>query len=96
MLFNETAEYAGSSTVSCSSVALTLPAFQADSDGSLWAMDRTTFRRIVLKSAFKKRQMYERLLESVPMLKTLEVSSSPGRSEVYQHGMSGDYRYPRV
>jgi len=44
----------------------------ADSEGSLWAMDRTTFRRIVLKSAFKKRQMYEKLLESVPMLKDLE------------------------
>lgn len=47
---------------------------QADSDGSLWAMDRQTFRRIVLKSAYKKRQMYETLLNAVPMLKTLEVS----------------------
>lgn len=47
---------------------------QAESDGSLWAMDRQTFRRIVLKSAFKKRQMYESLLDSVPMLKSLEVS----------------------
>jgi cAMP-dependent protein kinase regulator len=46
---------------------------QADSDGSLWAMDRQTFRRIVLKNAFKKRQMYETLLDQVPMLKTLEV-----------------------
>ena len=46
---------------------------QADTNGSLWAMDRQTFRRIVLKNAFKKRKMYEKLLESVPMLKTLEV-----------------------
>lgn len=46
---------------------------QAASDGSLWAMDRATFRRIVLKSAFKKRKMYELLIESVPMLKTLQV-----------------------
>jgi len=45
---------------------------QAESDGSLWAMDRQTFRRIVLKNAFKKRQMYETLLDQVPMLKTLE------------------------
>ncbi|XP_037093464.1 cAMP-dependent protein kinase type II regulatory subunit-like [Pollicipes pollicipes] len=45
---------------------------QADSEGSLWAMDRQTFRRIVLKNAFKKRKMYEQLLETVPMLKTLE------------------------
>ena len=27
----------------------------------------------MLKSAFKKRKMYEQLLETVPMLKTLEV-----------------------
>ncbi|KAK8384199.1 hypothetical protein O3P69_009144 [Scylla paramamosain] len=45
---------------------------QAVSSGSLWAMDRNTFRRILLKSACRKRKMYECLLESVPMLKTLE------------------------
>ncbi|KAL1110168.1 hypothetical protein AAG570_008245 [Ranatra chinensis] len=44
----------------------------AVTDGSLWAMDRQTFRRIVLKSTFKKRQMYEHLIECVPMLKTLQ------------------------
>ncbi|KAJ8883414.1 hypothetical protein PR048_015257 [Dryococelus australis] len=45
---------------------------KAVSDGSLWAMDRMTFRRIVLKSAFKKRKMYEQLIDSVPMLKALQ------------------------
>lgn len=45
----------------------------AASHGSLWAMDRQTFRRIVLKSAFKKRKMYEQLIECVPMLKALQV-----------------------
>uniref|UniRef100_T1IS03 cAMP-dependent protein kinase type II regulatory subunit n=1 Tax=Strigamia maritima TaxID=126957 RepID=T1IS03_STRMM len=45
---------------------------KAQTPGSLWAMDRPTFRRILLKNAFKKRRMYETLLESVPMLKTLE------------------------
>nr|CAD7433052.1 unnamed protein product [Timema monikensis] len=45
---------------------------QAATDGALWAMDRTTFRRIVLKSAFRKRKMYERLIDSVPMLKALQ------------------------
>ncbi|KAF4524294.1 hypothetical protein B566_EDAN005350 [Ephemera danica] len=45
---------------------------QAASIGSLWAMDRQTFRRILLKSAFRKRKMYESLIESVPMLKALE------------------------
>ncbi|XP_023240154.1 cAMP-dependent protein kinase type II regulatory subunit-like isoform X1 [Centruroides sculpturatus] len=45
---------------------------EAASEGALWAMNRQTFRRIVLKSAFKKRKEYEQLLEKVPMLKTLE------------------------
>lgn len=45
---------------------------KAASEGSLWAMDRQTFRRILLKSAFKKRKMYENLIDSVPMLKTLQ------------------------
>ncbi|KAJ8941669.1 hypothetical protein NQ314_010314 [Rhamnusium bicolor] len=45
---------------------------KAATEGLLWAMDRQTFRRIVLKSAFKKRKMYETLIESVPMLKTLQ------------------------
>lgn len=46
---------------------------KAASDGVLWALDRSTFRRIVLKNAFKKRKMYELLIESVPMLSALEV-----------------------
>ncbi|KAH8371015.1 hypothetical protein KR093_005933 [Drosophila rubida] len=45
---------------------------QAETSGLLWAMDRQTFRRILLKSAFKKRKMYEELLNSVPMLKALQ------------------------
>ncbi|KDR08982.1 cAMP-dependent protein kinase type II regulatory subunit [Zootermopsis nevadensis] len=45
---------------------------QAATEGALWGMDRQTFRRILLKSAFKKRKMYEALLESVPMLKALQ------------------------
>jgi cAMP-dependent protein kinase regulator len=39
--------------------------------GKLWALDRITFRRIVLKSAFEKRKMYESLLENMPLFKTL-------------------------
>ncbi|XP_035226536.1 cAMP-dependent protein kinase type II regulatory subunit-like, partial [Stegodyphus dumicola] len=45
---------------------------EAVTEGSLWAMNRQTFRRIVLKSAFKKRKEYENLLNGVPMLQTLE------------------------
>ncbi|CAH1797179.1 unnamed protein product [Owenia fusiformis] len=43
----------------------------ATSDGVLWAMDRKSFQRIVVKSAFKKRKMYEGLIENVPLLKNL-------------------------
>ncbi|KAI5710245.1 hypothetical protein M8J75_006973 [Diaphorina citri] len=45
---------------------------KATSTGSLWAMDRKTFKQIVLKSAFKKRKMYEKLIDAVPMLKSLQ------------------------
>ncbi|KAJ8673597.1 hypothetical protein QAD02_004859 [Eretmocerus hayati] len=45
---------------------------KAISPGTLWAMDRQTFRRIILKSAYKKRKMYEDLINKVPMLKSLE------------------------
>jgi cAMP-dependent protein kinase regulator len=45
---------------------------KATSEGQLWALDRQTFRRILLKAAFRKRKMYEALINSVPMLKTLQ------------------------
>lgn len=48
---------------------------KAITTGTLWAMDRQTFRRILLKSAYKKRKMYETLINKVPMLKSLEVST---------------------
>lgn len=44
---------------------------KALTEGRLWAMDRQTFRRIVLKTAFKKRRMYEGLIAKVPMLQEL-------------------------
>jgi cAMP-dependent protein kinase regulator len=44
----------------------------ATTTGTLWAMDRATFRRIVLKSAFNRRKMYEALVECVPMLQSLD------------------------
>uniref|UniRef100_A0A1I8I544 cAMP-dependent protein kinase type II regulatory subunit n=1 Tax=Macrostomum lignano TaxID=282301 RepID=A0A1I8I544_9PLAT len=44
---------------------------QCASSGSIWAMDRDTFRRLVLKKAFQKRVMYENLIDSVPLLKEL-------------------------
>ena len=50
---------------------------QSAGDGMLWAMDRQTFRRIVLRNAFQKRKMYEALLEKVPLLSSLNVSFLP-------------------
>ena len=57
---------------------------QAVTGGTLWAMDRSTFRRIVLKSAFQKRKMYEALLEKVPLLTSLSVSvtGNKGRGDI--------------
>lgn len=45
---------------------------QATTDGLLWALDRQTFRRILLESAFQKRQSYDEFLKNVPILQTLE------------------------
>jgi cAMP-dependent protein kinase regulator len=38
---------------------------------TLWALDRVTFRRILLESTFARRRMYESFLEEVPLLSTL-------------------------
>ncbi|KAH7551840.1 camp-dependent protein kinase A regulatory subunit [Bipolaris maydis] len=38
---------------------------------TLWALDRITFRRILMDSAFQRRRMYEGFLEEVPLLSTL-------------------------
>uniref|UniRef100_A0A667X7Y0 cAMP-dependent protein kinase type II-alpha regulatory subunit n=1 Tax=Myripristis murdjan TaxID=586833 RepID=A0A667X7Y0_9TELE len=46
----------------------------ATQDGALWGLDRATFRRLIVKNNAKKRKMYECFIESVPLLKSLEVS----------------------
>lgn len=40
-------------------------------EGKLWGLERQVFKRIILKSAYQKRQLYERFVESVPMLQPL-------------------------
>lgn len=45
----------------------------ATSDAMLWALDRITFRTILMENTSKKRKMYESFLEEVPLLKSLEV-----------------------
>ncbi|OQE30847.1 hypothetical protein PENFLA_c002G00918 [Penicillium flavigenum] len=39
---------------------------------TLWALDRITFRRILMDSAFQRRRMYEAFLEEVPLLSPLK------------------------
>ncbi|TNN05762.1 cAMP-dependent protein kinase type II regulatory subunit isoform 2 [Schistosoma japonicum] len=63
----------------------------AATDGILWLMDRNTFRRIVLKAAFHKRQAYIELLEDIPLLKELSSYERTNvadalQSRVYQDG----------
>lgn len=41
-------------------------------DSTLWALDRITFRTIILKAAHRRRTMYEQFLSSVPLLTSLE------------------------
>ncbi|XP_018328058.1 cAMP-dependent protein kinase type II regulatory subunit-like [Agrilus planipennis] len=40
-------------------------------EGTLWALSRQEFRHIVLRSAYRKRKMYETFLEEVPLLQNL-------------------------
>ncbi|KAL2000033.1 hypothetical protein VTN02DRAFT_3645 [Thermoascus thermophilus] len=44
----------------------------ADPKSTLWALDRITFRRILMDSAFQRRRMYEAFLEEVPLLSSLK------------------------
>ncbi|KAL4778756.1 cyclic nucleotide-binding-like protein [Aspergillus varians] len=44
----------------------------ADPTSTLWALDRITFRRILMDSAFQRRRMYESFLEEVPLLSSLK------------------------
>ncbi|XP_051551217.1 protein kinase, cAMP-dependent, regulatory, type II, alpha, B [Myxocyprinus asiaticus] len=43
-------------------------------EGALWALDRATFHRLIVKNNAKKRKMYESFIESVPLLKSLQLS----------------------
>ncbi|KAL8652022.1 MAG: hypothetical protein Q9210_002926 [Variospora velana] len=42
-----------------------------EANSTLWALDRVTFRRILMDSAFQRRRMYESFLEEVPLLSSL-------------------------
>ncbi|KAL9624564.1 MAG: hypothetical protein Q9160_001228 [Pyrenula sp. 1 TL-2023] len=72
---------------------------------TLWALDRITFRRILMDSAFQRRRMYEGFLEEVPLLHTLktyerskiadalESSKFPAGTHIIREGDPGDAFY---
>lgn len=43
----------------------------AEQTCTLWALDRVTFRRILMESTFARRRLYEKFLEEVPLLSSL-------------------------
>lgn len=44
----------------------------ATSESVLWALDRVTFRRILMENTSRKRKMYEAFLGEVPLLRSLK------------------------
>ena len=77
----------------------------ADKGGVLWQLDRVTFRKILMDSAFQKRRMYESFLEEVPLLSSLkayerakiadalESIKFPAGTEIIKEGDPGDAFY---
>ncbi|KAK3719218.1 hypothetical protein LTR37_004437 [Vermiconidia calcicola] len=71
----------------------------------LWQLDRVTFRRILMDSAFQRRRMYESFLEEVPLLSSLtsyerskiadalETTKYPAGSAIIREGDVGDKFY---
>ncbi|GFF37218.1 hypothetical protein IFM58399_04818 [Aspergillus lentulus] len=77
----------------------------ADPKSTLWALDRITFRRILMDSAFQRRRMYEAFLEEVPLLSSLkpyerakiadalDAIKYPAGSTIIEEGAPGDAFY---
>lgn len=77
----------------------------AHTDVSLWAIDRDTYRRILMGSTMKKRKMYDEFLEKVPILAdldqweratvadALEQVSFPAGTTICEQGGQGDAFY---
>lgn len=72
---------------------------------TLWALDRVTFRRILMDSTFERRRMYEKFLEEVPLLSSLtayerskiadalETHKFPANTVLIQEGDVGEAFY---
>lgn len=77
----------------------------ATSDSVLWAVDRLTFRRIIVHYAYKKRKSYEGFLKSVPLFAELsdeeigkiadaiEPKSYQPREIIVEQGRTGESFY---
>ncbi|CAG8065859.1 unnamed protein product [Penicillium salamii] len=76
-----------------------------EAKSTLWALDRITFRRILMDSAFQRRRMYEAFLEEVPLLSSLkpyerskiadalDTIKYPANSAIIHEGDPGDAFY---
>lgn len=76
-----------------------------EAKSTLWALDRITFRRILMDSAFQRRRMYEAFLEEVPLLSSLkpyerskiadalDTIKYPANSTIINEGDPGDAFY---
>ncbi|KAF4121068.1 hypothetical protein GMORB2_2554 [Geosmithia morbida] len=77
----------------------------AEPSCTLWALDRVTFRRILMESTFARRRMYENFLEEVPLLASLtayerskiadalETQKHPPGDVIIKEGDPGDSFY---
>lgn len=77
----------------------------AEAGCTLWALDRITFRRILMDSTFQRRRLYESFLEEVPLLSTLtkyerskiadalETQKYPAGTTIIQEGDAGEAFY---
>ncbi|CAG8976310.1 hypothetical protein HYALB_00005716 [Hymenoscyphus albidus] len=77
----------------------------AEPSCTLWALDRITFRRILMDSTFQRRRLYESFLEEVPLLSTLtkyerskiadalETQKFPEGTTIIQEGDVGEAFY---
>jgi len=77
----------------------------AEAGSTLWALDRITFRRILMDSTFQRRRLYESFLEEVPILSTLtkyerskiadalETQKYPAGTTIIKEGDAGEAFY---
>jgi cAMP-dependent protein kinase regulator len=77
----------------------------AEGGCTLWALDRITFRRILMDSTFQRRRLYESFLEEVPLLSSLtryerskiadalETQKYPAGTTIIKEGDAGEAFY---